>query len=194
MNNKKSNVKKRNWAFVVYPESSPDDWIEQLQKTGLQCAISPLHNKDLDPTGEVKKPHWHVIATYSGPTSFNVVKTLTDSFKAPIPQVLEQVRGYYRYLTHKDNPDKYQYDEKDIKTVNGFNIADFVELSKSEVNEIKRSLQELIRNESITEYADLMDYLLDSEKTLEYDVASNNTYFFDKYIASKRNKLLNLIK
>jgi len=189
MNNKKSNIKKRNWAFVVYPESAQKNWIEQLQKTGLQCVISPLHDKDKDPTGEVKKAHYHVIAIYSGPTSFNVVKGLTDSFNAPAPQALEQVRGYYRYLTHKDNPEKYQYDEKDIQTVNGFNISDFVELSKSEVSEIKKTLQALIRNENITEYADLMDYLLDSEKTLEYDVACNNTYFFDKYIASKRNKV-----
>lgn len=188
MSNRKSNIKKRNWAFVVYPESAPENWIEQLQQTGLQCVISPLHDKDKDPTGEVKKAHYHVIAIYSGPTSFNVVNGLTDSFNAPVPQALEQVRGYYRYLTHKDNPEKYQYDEKEIQTVNGFNIADFVELSKSEVSEIKKTLQALIRNENITEYADLMDYLLDSEKTLEYDVASNNTYFFDKYIASKRNK------
>lgn len=188
MSNKKSNIKKRNWAFVVYPESAPENWIEQLQKTGLQCVISPLHDKDKDPTGEVKKAHYHVIAIYSGPTSFNVVKGLTDSFNAPVPQALEQVRGYFRYLTHKDNPEKYQYDEKEIQTINGFNIADFVELSKSEVSEIKKTLQALIRNENITEYADLMDYLLDSEKTLEYDVACNNTYFFDKYIASKRNK------
>ena len=188
MSNKKSNIKKRNWAFVVYPESAPENWIEQLQKTGLQCVISPLHDKDKDPTGEVKKAHYHVIAIYSGPTSFNVVKGLTDSLNCPIPQALEQVRGYYRYLTHKDNPEKYQYDENNIQTVNGFNIADFVELSKSEVSEIKKTLQVLIRNENITEYADLMDYLLDNEKTLEYDVACNNTYFFDKYIASKRNK------
>ena len=188
MSNKKSNIKKRNWAFVVYPESAPENWIEQLQKTGLQCVISPLHDKDKDPTGEVKKAHYHVIAIYSGPTSFNVVKGLTDSLNCPIPQALEQVRGYYRYLTHKDNPEKYQYDENNIQTINGFNIADFVELSKSEVSEIKKTLQVLIRNENITEYADLMDYLLDSEKTLEYDVACNNTYFFDKYIASKRNK------
>ena len=55
----KQNVKKRNWAFVVYPESAPEDWIEQLQKTGLQCAVSPLHDKDTDPTGEPKKAHYH---------------------------------------------------------------------------------------------------------------------------------------
>ena len=28
-------LKKRNWAFVVYPESAPSDWIEQLQQRGL---------------------------------------------------------------------------------------------------------------------------------------------------------------
>ena len=93
---KGSNVKKRNWAFLVYPESAPVDWQEILQKTGLQCAISPLHDMDLDPTGEPKKAHYHVIACYSGPTSYNVVKSLTDALQCPIPQPLEQVRGYYR--------------------------------------------------------------------------------------------------
>lgn len=181
------NVKKRNWAFVIYPESAPADWLDKLQKTGLQCAISPLHDKDVNPDNTIKKPHWHVIATYSGPTSYNVVKALTDSFNAPIPQALEQVRGYYRYLTHQDNPEKYQYDSKEIKTVNGFNIADFMELSKSEVNEIKRALQQMIREYGIIEYSVFMDTLLDEGKILEYDVASNNTYFFDKYISSRRH-------
>ena len=76
------------------------------QKTGLQCAISPLHDKDMNPDNTPKKPHYHVILTYSGPTSYNVVKALTDGFNQPIPQALEQVRGYYRYLTHKDNQRK----------------------------------------------------------------------------------------
>jgi hypothetical protein len=184
------NVKKRNWAFVLYPESAPTDWIEQLQKTGLQCAISPLHDRDSDPTGEAKKAHYHVIACYSGPTSYNVIKMLTDSLSCPIPQALEQVRGYYRYLTHKDNPEKYQYNESEIQTINGFNIADFVELSKSEVNEIKRRLQALIRENDVQEYCVLMDYLLDTEMFLEHDVASGHTYFFDKYISSRRNMAL----
>ena len=122
----KKNVKKRNWAFVLYPESAPEDWREQLQKTGLQVAISPLHDKDLDPNGEPKKPHYHVIIIYSGPTTFSVVSALTASLNQPIPIPLESVRGNYRYFTHKDNPDKYQYDEKDITVLNGFNIVEFV--------------------------------------------------------------------
>ena len=182
-------VKKRNWAFVAYPESLPTDWKEQLQATGLQVAISPLHDRDVDPTGELKKPHYHVILCYAGPTSYNVVKGLTDSLNCPIPQPLEQVRGYYRYFTHMDNPEKYQYSPDTIETINGFSIMDFVELTKSEVLTVKRKLQSLIREKNILEYSDFMDYLQDSENMeQEYDVASNNTYFFEKYISSRRNK------
>lgn len=188
-NNCKINVKKRNWAFVLYPESAPADWIERLQLTGLQCAVSPLHDCDIDPTGEPKKAHYHIILCYSGPTSYNVVKQLTDSLNQPIPQALEQVRGYYRYLTHKDNPEKFQYDESNILTINGFNIADYVELTKSEVIEVKKRLQQLIIHLDLFEYSDFMDYLLENDLSLEYDVASSNTYFFEKYISSRRNKL-----
>ena len=76
------NIKKRNWAFVLYPESAPADWREQLQKTGLQCAISPLHDKDMNPDNTPKKPHYHVILTYSGPTSYNVVKEQAKAYTA----------------------------------------------------------------------------------------------------------------
>lgn len=108
------------------------------------------------------------------PNLFSVVERLTKSLNQPIPKGLEQIRGYYRYLTHKDNPEKAQYDEADIETINGFNISDFVELTKSEVNEIKRRLQRLIIEENIVEYSDFMDILLDMPT--EYDVAASNTF------------------
>lgn len=183
------NIKKRNWAFVLYPESAPSDWIEQLQQTGLQVAISPLHDKDLDPNGEPKKAHYHIIIIYSGPTSYSVVNRLCQSLNQPIPKALESVRGYYRYFTHMDNPDKYQYDANDIKTLNGFNVIDFVELTRSEVLGYKRKIQQIIRDFEITEYSELMDILLDSDGySNEYDVASSNTLFFNTYLCSLRNK------
>ena len=181
-------IKKRNWAFVLYPESAPTDWIEQLQMTGIALAISPLHNSDLDPTGEQKKEHYHIILSYDGPTSYNVIKQLTDRLNQPIPQALEQVRGYYRYLTHKGNPEKFQYDENDIRTMNGFNISNFVELTKSEVNKYKYDIQKLIKDNLIIEYSELMDILSDQNFGL-WEVASNHTLFFDRYITSLRNKL-----
>lgn len=185
------NIKKRNWAFVLYPESAPADWRERLQKTGLQCAISPLHDKDLNATGEPKKAHYHVILVYNGPTAFSVVRRLTDDLGQPIPQALEQVRGYYRYLTHEDNPEKAQYSKADIETINGFDIREFVEMTKSEVIRYKREIQAFIRDNGMTEYADLMDALYDGGDAMadHYEVASNNTLFFKSYLTSRWRKV-----
>lgn len=209
MGEKKSSVKKRNWAFFVYPTkeqleaigsnydgsdgygSVPDDWRTKLQLSGLQFAISPLHDKDLleDGSGKTKKPHYHVILIYGSPTTYNNVKSLTDSLNSPIPQALEQVRGYYRYLTHKDNPEKFQYDESEIFCGGGFNIADFIELSKSEISEIKFKLQGLIREKGMSEYGDFMDYVMDNCDRNYYDVASSHTIFFNSYLRSRRHRI-----
>lgn len=187
------NIKKRNWTFVLYPESAPADWIDQLKLSGLMVAISPLHDKDINPTGEPKKAHYHILLVYSGPTTYNSVLKFTKSLNATIPQPLESVRGMYRYFSHKDNPEKYQYQEEEIQSLNGFNIADLVELTKSEVNEIKASILRLIREVDILEYADLVDFLTDNEMLAEYDVAINNTFFFNSYITSRRNSNTRLV-
>lgn len=181
------NVKKRNWAFVLYPESAPADWREQLQKTGLPCAISPLHDRDVNATGEPKKPHYHVMVFYQGPTSYNVVKRLTDGLNQPIPQVVEQVRGYYRYLTHMDNPEKAQYAASEIQTLNGFDIGDYVDMTKSEVTKTLRALMEYIQDNDLMEYADLMDMTMCEGIPPEwFDVAASHTLFFTGYLKSRR--------
>jgi len=187
--NTTKNVKKRNWAFVLYPESAPSDWMEQLQATGLPIAISPLHDRDLDPTGEPKKAHHHIILCFSGPTTYNSVKAITDNLGQPIPQPLESVRGYYRYLTHKDNPDKVQYSEADIQHLNGFNILDFAELTRSEVFQMKRTILSIIRELQLTEYSDLIFYLEDAGLYGEMEVATNHTIFFDAVLRSCRYKI-----
>lgn len=93
----------------------------------------------------------------------------------------------YNYLTHEDNPEKAQYSKADIKTVNGFDIREFVELTKSEVVKFKREIMQLIRDNGITEYGDLMDILMDGgESTADlFEVASCNTLFFVQYLKTK---------
>lgn len=105
------NIKKRNWGFILYTESAPLNWIEILKESGLPCCISPLHDKDVDSDGNLKKAHHHVIVCYSGPTSFKIVKTLTDSLNQPIPIGLHSLKGTYRYHIHLDDKDKYQYND-----------------------------------------------------------------------------------
>jgi hypothetical protein len=188
MSEKKSIPKKRNWAAVVYPESAPENWREILQRTGLQCAISPLHDADVNADETQKKAHWHIIMCYSGPTAYEPVKRVTDSLNAPSPQPVEQVKGYYRYLTHKDNPDKVQYDEAHIEHINGFDVRDFSELTKSEIFSIKREIQAFVRKYDIEEYADLLDLLSDNDLPDMLDVAMSHTIFCDSYVRSRRHK------
>uniref|UniRef100_UPI002896F8C0 Rep family protein n=1 Tax=Staphylococcus aureus TaxID=1280 RepID=UPI002896F8C0 len=59
----------RTWGLVVYPESAPENWQELLSETVMQFAVSPLHDKDIKPDGDIKTPHWHVILIWDGPVT-----------------------------------------------------------------------------------------------------------------------------
>lgn len=185
------NVKKRHWAFVLYTESAPEDWLEQLQMTGVKFSVSPYHDKDVYTDGEKKglpkKPHYHIILSYGSTTTFRNVENLTKRLNQPIPQGLESVVGYYRYFTHMDHPDKYQYDAAEIRSYNGFDIGDFVELSKTEVLKIMRAMMDYIRENDLMEYADLMDMTMCEGIPPEwFDVAASHTLFFTGYLKSRR--------
>lgn len=178
----------RTWAFVIYPESLPSDYEEIIHETGLPFAISPLHDKDLDPTGEPKKPHYHCIVYYENATTLkNVKDNVCDKLNATIPIKLESMRGMYRYHLHLDNPEKYQYDDRDRKFYNGFDVDMAGKLTKTEINKIIKEIHCFINENDITEYIELLDVLKDSNFNTFYEVAINNTIFFKSLLDSKRH-------
>ncbi len=185
-------IKKRNWGAVVYPESAPKDWEEILKLKGIAFAVSPLHDKDINPTGEPKKPHYHLVLCFSGPVTDKTVNDIMKELNQPIAIPLESVRGYYRYLVHKDNPEKYQYNEEDIKLFNGFDVSDV--LNSFEVFNLLKEIQLIILENNIEEYSDLMDYLLQELKMEHYNVACSHTLFLNSYITSRRHKYEQQIK
>lgn len=184
-------IKKRHWSFVIYPESLPTDWLDYLKQTHIEISVSPLHDKDINPTGEIKKPHYHCIIVFSGPTTFNTVKSILEPLNCPIPIPLESVKGMYRYFTHKDNPEKAQYNEVDIIHLNGFNPKSFIEISASELLEYKSLIVRMIVENDILEYSDLVESCILSENREIRDVVLNHTIFFNSYLCSRRNKFKN---
>lgn len=186
----KKDVKKRNWWFVLYPESAPPDWRDRLRATGLPIAISPLHDKDVyddgEQAGQPKKPHHHVILAYPGPTTYSVVcKLVQGELGQPIPQPLEAIRGGYRYFSHADNPEKYQYDAKDIETLNGFNILDYVDMTAAEAVAMNKELVSLIMELGFADYCDFIEYLLFNGTDVQYEYAISHTLFFTAYLKSR---------
>lgn len=181
--------KERYWTFVAYPESLPENWKDILQETGLQIGISPLHDKDLNADGEIKKPHYHLIVCFPGPTTYNRVTKITEQLKATIPKRVMSVIGIVRYFTHKDNPEKHQYDPSEIQSINGFDPNNFDGITITMQQEIKKGIIQLIRGVGIKEYKDLVDYTIDNEMYDMFTVVSQNTIFFNYYLTSYRNSI-----
>lgn len=176
--------KNRNWVAIVYPESAPTDWIEQLRDLHLPFAISPLHDKDIDVTGEPKKAHYHIIVCFDGPTTYkNANRVIQSITNGPIVKPCRSIRGSYRYFIHLDNPEKAQYLEKDIHTYNSFEIA----LTDSDEDMIKRAIFSIILVNRIQEYAELM-LVLEYEFGLEFSkVARRNHSFITSVVNSIRH-------
>lgn len=183
----KSDLKKRNWTFVLYDDSCAKDWEEFLINTGVPFSYA-YHDKDFTEVGEPKKPHYHVIMCFDGPTTYNTMYETGKRVGAAndVVQPVGSVRGIVRYFCHKDNPDKYQYSEDIIQCRNGFDPQDYFCLTVSQQKALKRKVVRFIRDNEIDEYADLVDILMDSDEDDMHDIASQNTFFFTQYIKSRR--------
>lgn len=185
---KPKEVKKREWTFVIYPESAPEDWRDIIRQRGLVAAASPLHDRDINADGTPKKPHHHIIVVYDGPTTYNNVLALSQGeLKGTIPKVLDSPRGMYTYFTHEDNPEKAQYEKSKIEHFNNFNITDLCMLKASEIFEIKCRVLDLIDGNDLEEYADLISFLRAEKLKDELQVATESVFFFDKYLTSRRH-------
>lgn len=172
----------RYWTFLVYPESAPNNWVEILEVTGVPFSVSPLHEFDVDEVGELKKAHYHVILCFSGPTTYNNVKKITDSLNSPIPLRILSVLGRYEYHTHQNNPEKYQYNVEDIRNYNGFKISNYSSLLDNEDNEIRKSIIHIINRENITTFRILIDYLISNNLNDLLKKVSSNAYFYIQYL------------
>ena len=131
-----------NWLFCVYPESLPDDWQDYLISTHVQTCVSPLHDRDINPTGEPKKPHYHVLVRFESLKSEEQVISLYSYLNGTKPIVCQSVRGSVRYFCHLDNPEKYQYDVNDIKTFNSFDVS---EVNKPTDAQIYKCIKDIVR-------------------------------------------------
>ena len=121
-----------------------------------------------------------------GCTRMKAVKeNVTDKLNGTIPIKLESMTGMYRYHLHLDNPEKYQYDDRDRKFFNGFDVNKVDSLTYTEVSKLLQEIQSLIRTEKIMEYSDLLDILLDNELFQLWDVAKNHTLLLNTYIKSR---------
>jgi hypothetical protein len=177
----------RNWGGILYPDSLPENYLDILNESHIKWALSPLHNKDLNADGEHKKDHRHLILVYDTVKSFEQVKELTDKLHGTVPQKLNSLVGAVRYFTHKDNPEKAPYDEKDILCGNGFELEEILKKTTTEKKAIVKEIYEFIKNNDIIEFHELTDYAYEHNADWFDVLMEGHTMVFNAVIKSRRH-------
>lgn len=157
------NIRARQWTFIAYPESLPEGWKDWLASNGFRVVISPLHDKDTKSDGTLKKAHYHVLIIFSGKKSLSQVKEVTDELHATQPMVLRgDSVGLVRYFLHLDDPQKYQYDRKDIVSIGGVDVDKLLQSTKNDDEKLLHEMYLYIIHHRVYNFALLngvIDYL-----------------------------------
>ena len=197
----KGGQRTRHWAFIAYPDSVKEDWLSTLSQLGIQCAISPLHDKDEQKDGTLKKPHWHVVLVFDSVKSQDQIEEITqaivkDDTKGYLPVRVLSLRGTMRYLTHMDDEDKAQYQQEDVKVLGGLDYAQICQtkddVSTAECNSMG-DLLKLITEEQLFDFAQVADYLIQAGDLQGFNTLRKNSYFVGQYLKSKKFFLNNPI-
>ena len=178
----------RNYACVVYPESAPENWKTIISESKVPVYISPLHDKDKNPTGEDKKPHYHVLVTYDSMKTKEQAQQFFESFNGVGCEVVNSSRAYARYLCHLDNPEKAKYNIDDVVTYGGADYIAIIGTASDKARTIREMLSYIEEND-ITCFADLALHA-SQERSDWFDTLINSgAYFVKEYIKSRTWKV-----
>ena len=189
---KRAGKRTRNWTFLVYPDSAPENWRDIINAEHIPWIESPLHEGEKNPDNESeKKSHWHVMLMFESIKTFEQIKRFTDSINSPIPQMVASGPGLVRYMVHLDNPEKKQYSISDIKSYGGADVAAMLKPTSSTRYQLIGEMMDYVAANDIQELSDLMEYA----RAERFDdwfplLCDNSAYIMGEHIKSRRHKYL----
>lgn len=199
--------KARFFSGLVYPDSAPDDWRQQLEDSLGMWLISPLHDPDvtdesvsqqsgtaLDPN-RVGKLHWHVMYCHGNTISAAAAREIFPDWvytsKIPNKFMVTAACNLARYFCHLDQPKKQQFpgDPYELLTaLNGFPLSLDRQLTSREKRQMRLDVQALVDARSFTEFADLSRFLGVTHDWEMFDFVNDNYGWAVAYLQSVRNK------
>ena len=118
----------RAFMIILYPDDITHSEILDCVMCNFEEYAYILHDRDFYENGELKKEHYHVlIRVEEACTISSLSKKLGIGENYITPTMKNYVNGL-RYLIHKDDKDKYQYD---------YIVVDQFENPKSYYNHLK---------------------------------------------------------
>lgn len=175
-------MRSRTFALELYPEDETHvDKLEYIKNFYEYAYI--LHDKDVweedteeHKIGELKKPHWHVIIRLNNPRSI-------ESLKKELQMKHIETCNFYaytRYLIHKDQPQKYQYNKNEIITNIQLRVDNALKRDYNAQEQDSRILLDYIFNKQggVLTFKMLVQYAIDNNCLIEL---KKNTYFYKSF-------------
>ena len=192
-----------NWSCIVYEDSLPKDYIEQLEETTCEICLSPWHDMDLwtekdekqnpeHKAGSLKKKHRHVVIMYGKGNKKSIEQVKEDfgflngtSFKK-----VKSLSGMIQYLDHRYCKTKHHYDEREIVSLNGFDYDEVVNMpSEKQTRLLLKEMRYFCRHNEIYDFCVLQDIIDDDDSLSTWArVLDANQYKIINYITSRRCK------
>ncbi|MEE1319612.1 MAG: replication protein [Ruminococcus sp.] len=181
---KKAAARYRNFVTVVYPDSAPENWMQLLAEQVVPAFISPLHDKDVNPTGEPKKPHYHVMIMFEGKKSLEQAKEIFDIVNGVGLEKVNSLRGYARYLCHLDNPEKHQYPIDEVQSLAGADYINTIGLATDKYDAIS-SMIDFCEIYDVYSYRELLIYCMNNRSDWYRILCDSGTYVIREYLKSR---------
>lgn len=153
------------YATIIYEESVKENWKQLLEDTHIPCLISPLHDKDLDKDGAIKKVHRHILFLYESLKSKEQAQEIVNAIGGVGCESVICPKSYAQYLSHQNAPDKAQYNPNDIIALSGANEY----LENIIINSINKYdvIAEIIlfcQENDVDCFADIVEYALEFQQ------------------------------
>ena len=148
----------RHFMILLYPEwDNFNDILSDLKGSFKNYAYIKHIPEELE-----KKEHIHFILSLDNPRT---IESLSNRIEVPknLIQNIKSLRASNRYLIHKDNEEKYQYDLEQVIISNSFKSTFF------------KSFDDLLSDEEILD--NIYTFILDNKKLEPLDIEINLTKF-----------------
>lgn len=168
------NKRSRKWFLTIHKDDEALNTITSLinekePKIALIC-----HNKDINEDGSDKLIHWHVVLEYENARTFlSMKKTFRDCH-------IEQPNNFdatMQYLTHKNDPNKAQYEYDDIITNNP--------------NWLKGHYEASLTTSDLQKEAEIIERIMQGQYEGFYDLIISNDY--DMIFLARRKPIIDIL-
>lgn len=177
------NKRTRNWGTIVYMESAPENWKMILEEQHIPALVSPLHDKDINANGELKKEHYHVMLMFNGVKTAEQAQEVFSLIGGVGTEAIKCSKAYARYLCHLDNPDKAQYNIDDVMYFSGADYDNILRLATDKYSAIGEMIEFCLQN-GIVSYAQLLLYARENRQDWFRVLCDNGTMTMVQFLKS----------